>query len=153
MFRFVSCLNNVPYGAFPPSLGPEGRRIQAALQNRLPSPAVALPLYREVKYRGDSYPLYLYGDEAVGQDCRVFWYFLVNSDQSWKPDTQTILSTKRCQEWSSVFATMRKNSVWVRISEVKQETLDFWSLDMNQHGKYFHHQDVERKLYSLKGIM
>ena len=31
---FVSCLNNIPNGAFPPSLGPEGKRIQVALQNR-----------------------------------------------------------------------------------------------------------------------
>lgn len=34
MFHFVSCLKNVPYGIFSPSLGLEGKRIQAALQNR-----------------------------------------------------------------------------------------------------------------------
>ena len=72
---------------------------------------------------------YLCGGESGGQGCQFWVFLIVNSEQSWKPDTQAILCTKRHQEWCSVFAITRKNSVWIRISKLKQ-TLDFLGLEI-----------------------
>ena len=142
---FVSCLNNIPDGAFSPSLGPEGKRIQVALQNRYhhqPWHSRCLGRLNRVIHTSYICMEMKLLDKIV---FFFFWYFLLLTVIN--PGSQT-----HKPYW--VFATMRKNSAWVRISELKQETLDFWGLEiMNQHGKSFHHQDVERKLYGLKGMM
>ena len=54
-----------------PQSGARREKNPSGIAEQIPSPAMAFPLFRE----GDSYLLYLYGDEAVGQDCLFFFFF------------------------------------------------------------------------------
>lgn len=100
------------------------------------------------------------GDETVEQDClskNIFCWCSVNSCQSWKPDTLSIECPERCQELCSVFATLRKNSVWIRISGLKQYMLDVVSMGSLDNDPTWDNtptpHNTERRLWGLNGMM